>query len=132
MARLNMLKLDLEVGLGTRVLNGLMLAYAACGMPDQAMDFFREILHSEEGPSEQTLVIFFRVCESYHNGVEEAGKMMEKLKSLDIRINSEIYTAYIGALAGHCELERAVDAIRTMKSRIGHPPTSFTFVPCFP
>jgi hypothetical protein len=128
----NMLKLDVEVGLSTRVLNGLMLAYAACGMPDQAMDFFREILHSEEGPSEQTLTIFFRVCESYHNGVEEAGKMMEKLKSLDIRINSEIYTAYIGALAGHCELERAAEAIRTMESRIGHPPTSFTFVPCFP
>lgn len=122
----NMLKLDLEIGLTTRVFNGLMLAYAACDMPDQAMDYFRDILHSKEGPSERTLLIFFRVCESFHNGVEEAAKMMEKLKSLDLRISADIYNAYIGALAGRCELERAVDAIRDMELKTGESPSSFT------
>ncbi|WEW57957.1 hypothetical protein PRK78_003424 [Emydomyces testavorans] len=122
----NMLKLDLEVGLTTKVLNGLMLAYAACGMPEQAMDYFREILHSEEGPSEQTLMIFFRVCETYHNGAEEATKMLEKLKSLDVRIDSGIYNAYIGALAGHCEVERATEAIKAMESKVGLGPSTLT------
>ncbi|EER24001.1 pentatricopeptide repeat containing protein [Coccidioides posadasii C735 delta SOWgp] len=122
----NMLKLDLEVGLTTKVLNGLMLAYAACGMPEKAMGFFREILHSEEGPSEQTLMIFFRVCETYHSGVEEATKMLDKLKSLDVRIDRGIYNAYIGALAGHCQVEKATEAIQAMESKIGAGPSTQT------
>lgn len=122
----NMLKLDHEIRLNTRVLNGLMLGYATCEMPDHAMGIFRDILHSAEGPSEQTLAIFFRVCEVYNNGLEEATKMMEKLKALDVQIDRTAYNAYIGALGGHCELERAVEAIRHMKSKTGYPPTSFT------
>lgn len=124
----NMLKLDLEVALSVDILNALMLAYTACEKPDKAMDFFREILHSEEGPSETTLMIFFRTCETHHNGAEEATKMMEKLISLDLHIDITIYTAYIGALAGHCELELAAQAIRIMESSIGIPPTSYTYV----
>ncbi|PGH11208.1 hypothetical protein AJ80_07213 [Polytolypa hystricis UAMH7299] len=123
----NMLKLDLEVGLSTQVFNALMLAYSACGMPEQAMEFFRDILHSEEGPSELTLVIFFRVCETHHNGIQEAVKMMEKLKSLDVNVDSKIYNAYIGVLGAHCEVERAVEAIRDMESQIGEGPSKITF-----
>lgn len=122
----NMLKLDLEVGLNTKVLNGLMLAYASCEMPNEALAFFKDILHSDEGPSEQTLVIFFRVCETYHDGMNEASKMMEKLKAMDVRIDRDTYTSYIGALGGHCELERAAEAIRTMEAKIGCAPTSST------
>ncbi|KAK2867931.1 hypothetical protein FQN49_003330 [Arthroderma sp. PD_2] len=122
----NMLKLDLEVLPTTKIRNSLMLAYASCDIADQAMGVFREILHSEEGPSEQTLVIFFRVCESYHNGLEEANKMMQKLKSLDILINEDVYNAYVGALGGGCALELAVEAIKAMESQIGSPPTAFT------
>lgn len=124
----NMLKLDLEVGLTTKVLNGLMLAYAACGQPEQAMGFFREILHSDEGPSEQTLLIFFRVCETYRNGMEEASKMLEKLKAMDVPIGREIYNGYIGALAGHCDVEQATEAIKAMESRIGVGPSTQTYV----
>ncbi|EEP76083.1 predicted protein [Uncinocarpus reesii 1704] len=122
----NMLKLDLEVGLTTKIYNGLMLAYAACGMPDEAMGFFRDILHSEEGPSGQTLVIFFRVCETYHNGVQEASKMLAKLRSMDVRIDERIYNAYIGALAGHCEVEKATEAIQAMESKLGFGPSTLT------
>lgn len=122
----NMLKLDLEVGLDTRILNTLMLAYTCCGMPDEAMGFFREILHSEEGPSASTLLIFLRVCETHTRGNDEATKMMEKLKELDINIDRRIYTAFIAALGGHCEIERATEALRGMKSLIGESPTSET------
>ncbi|KAI1921049.1 hypothetical protein LOZ12_001150 [Ophidiomyces ophidiicola] len=122
----NMLRLDLEVGLTTKILNGLMLSYATCGMPDQAMDYFRDILHSDEGPSEATLMIFFRACETYYNGVEESRKMVEKLRSMGIQIDGRIYNAYIGALAGHCEIERATELIKSMESSIGVKPTSLT------
>ncbi|EFR05179.1 hypothetical protein MGYG_08193 [Nannizzia gypsea CBS 118893] len=124
----NMLKLDLQVAPTTKIRNSLMLAYAACGLADQAMRIFRDILHSEEGPSERTLVVFFRVCESYGNGREEAIKMMEKLKSMDILINNDVYNAYIGALGGHCELELAVQAIKQMESQTGSTPTTLTLV----
>ncbi|EEQ31795.1 conserved hypothetical protein [Microsporum canis CBS 113480] len=124
----NMLKLDLQVAPTTKIRNSLMLAYAACGIADQAMGIFRDILHSEEGPSERTLIIFFRVCESYDNGLEEATKMMEKLKSLDILINDEVYNAYIGALGAHCELELATQAIKAMESQTGSAPTILTLV----
>ncbi|OAL72144.1 hypothetical protein A7D00_3142 [Trichophyton violaceum] len=124
----NMLKLDLQVAPTTKIRNSLMLAYAACGLADQAMRIFRDILHSEEGPSERTLVIFFRVCESYGNGREEATKMMEKLKSMDILINDDVYNAYVGALGGHCELELAVQAIKQMESQTGSSPTTLTLV----
>ncbi|KAF3484255.1 complex I intermediate-associated protein [Arthroderma uncinatum] len=122
----NMLKLDLEVTPKTKVLNGLMLAYASCGMADKSMAFFRDILHSVEGPSEQTLVVFFRACESYHSGIVEANKMMEKVRSLDILITESVYNAYVGALGGHCELELAAEAIKTMESKIGLAPTTLT------
>ncbi|KAK2750651.1 hypothetical protein FQN57_002722 [Myotisia sp. PD_48] len=122
----NMLKLDLQVELTTEILNSLMLAYASCGMPTQAMEFFKEILHSVEGPSKATLPIFFRVCATYPTGVDEATRMMEKLKTLDIQLLEVAYNEYIGALGGHCELERAVEAIAAMDSTIGIPPSRYT------
>lgn len=124
----NMLKLDLEVELDTRILNGLMLAYGACGKPQKSMNFFQDILHSDEGPSNNSIAIFLRICETHHNGTEEAMKMMEKLKSLEIYISRRVYTSYIGALAGQCEFERAAEAIRTMESQTSYSPTGFTFV----
>lgn len=126
----NMFKLDLEVQPTSEILSGLMLAYAACDMPDRAMEFFRDILHSEEGPSEHSLLIFFRVCESeaLSNGVEEAVKMMEKLKSLDIQPDAAMYNGYVGALGGHCEVERAAEALHDMEHKTGERPSAFTYV----
>lgn len=123
----NMLKLDLQVDLNTRILNGLMLAYAACGMPEKSMEIFRSILRSEEGPSHKTIAIFFRVCESHHNGVQEALKMMDKVKRLEIEIDRRMYTAYIEALAAQCEFERAAEAVEKMECETGYSPTRNTY-----
>ncbi|KAK2798224.1 hypothetical protein FQN50_008922 [Emmonsiellopsis sp. PD_5] len=122
----NMLKLDLEVELTTDILNSLMLAYSECGSPEQAMQFFKDILASKQGPNDDTLELFFRVCEKYHNGVAEATRMVEKLKALGIDINSRVYNGYICALGSHGELERAVDAVAAMESQTGSLPTTFT------
>ena len=122
----NMLKLDVEVDLNTRILNGLMLAYAACDMPEKAMEIFHTILQSDEGPSWYTLPIFFKVCEKHYNGTLEAIKMMTKLKRLDLNAYRRIYTSYIEALGAQCELNRAMEAIDNMQSEIGVAPTSNT------
>ncbi|KAJ5585377.1 uncharacterized protein N7459_005177 [Penicillium hispanicum] len=122
----NMLKIDVEVNLTTRILNGLMMAYAACDMPDKSMEIFREILQSKEGPSEKTIAIYFKLCENHHNGTQEAIKMLTKVKKLGIALDRRVYTAYIQALGAQCDFDLAVEAIDKMQAEIGVPPTSNT------
>ncbi|PYI19779.1 hypothetical protein BO99DRAFT_442831 [Aspergillus violaceofuscus CBS 115571] len=119
----NMLKLDVEVDLTTRVLDGLMLAYASCDMPEQAMKVFRSILESDEGPSHKTIPIFFETCARHNNGVEEALKMMDKVKLLGIERNRQLYMAYVKALAAHCEFDLATEALEKMEAETGLKPT---------
>jgi hypothetical protein len=122
----NMLKLDLEVNLTTRIQNGLMLAYAACEMPEKSMEIFRQILASDEGPSNKTIGIFFKVCEKHHNGAQEALKMLNKIKRVGIEVDRRLYTGYIEAVAAQCEFDVAISAIDSMQVEIGVPPTSTT------
>lgn len=128
----NMLKLDMLISPSTRVLNALLLAYTTCGMANEALEFFHQILHSKEGPSEHTLSGFFRVCEFYHNGAEEAMRMLQKLHSLDVPIDAEIYTDYLAALAGHCQLELVAEALREMEAITGRKPSGQTYVSMIP
>lgn len=122
----NMLKLDNEVDLTTRILNGLMMAYASCDMPEKSMAIFRQILQSEEGPSQKTITLFFKVCEKHHDGAQEAMKMMAKVKKLEITMDRPLYSAYMEALAAQCEFDLACEAINSMEAEIGIPPTSNT------
>lgn len=122
----NMLKLDLEVWFTTRIMNGLMLAYAACDVPEKSMYIFRQILQSDEGPSDTTIPVFFKVCEKHHEGAQEALKMMEKIKKLGISMDRTVYHAYIEALAAQCEFDLATEAIDNMHAEIGVSPTSNT------
>ncbi|RAL07577.1 putative mitochondrial respiratory complex I chaperone (Cia84) [Aspergillus homomorphus CBS 101889] len=119
----NMLKLDVEVDLTTRVLDGLMLAYASCDMSEQAMKVFQSILQSDEGPSHKTIPIFFKACAHHNNGVQEALKMMDKVKLLGIERNRQLYMAYVLALAAHCEFDLATEALETMQAETGLEPT---------
>ncbi|KAJ5214818.1 hypothetical protein N7468_010497 [Penicillium chermesinum] len=122
----NMLKLDLGVDLNTRILNGLMLAYAACEMPEKSMAIFRQILQSDEGPSEKTIPIFFKVCQNHPDGAQEALKMMAKVKKLAINLDRRLYTSYIEALAAQGEFDMATSAIDQMETETGLLPTSTT------
>ncbi|KAJ6101162.1 hypothetical protein N7499_000792 [Penicillium canescens] len=122
----NMLKLDVEVDLTTRILNGLMMAYAACEMPEKSMDIFRQILQSEQGPTRHTIRIFFKVCEKHHNGAQEALKMIAKVKKLEITLDRPLYSAYMEAVAAQCEFDLATEAINNMEAEVGVLPTSNT------
>ncbi|KLJ11673.1 hypothetical protein EMPG_13157 [Blastomyces silverae] len=122
----NMLKLDVEVQWTRSLLHKLMTAYTACGDPEQAMEFFREILHSEEGPSYYSITLFFRACATYRKGLQEATQMVEKLKSLNLPLNRRAYNNYIRVLSAHGELERASEAISAMRAETGEGPTVAT------
>ncbi|OJD14552.1 hypothetical protein AJ78_05102 [Emergomyces pasteurianus Ep9510] len=122
----NMLKLDVEVQWTRTLLHKLMAAYISCGDPEQAMEFFRVILHSEEGPSYYSITLFFRACATYRKGLQEATQMVEKLKSLNIPLNRRAYNNYIRVLSTHGELERATDAISIMREEIGEFPSEAT------
>lgn len=122
----NMLKLDVEVDLNTRILNGLMLAHAACDLPEKGMEIFRDILQSDEGPSPYTIAIFFKVCEKHHNGTLEAMKMMKKLKSLEMSAYRRLYTAYIETLGAQGEFDFGTEAINAMQRETGYAPTRNT------
>jgi hypothetical protein len=124
----NMLKLDVEVDLNTRLLNELMLAYACCDMPDKSMEIFRDILQSEEGPSTRTILAFFKMCEKHHHGTQEAMRMMDKVKLLEIEMDRRLYMAYVEALAAQCEFELATQAIDKMHEEIGSSPTHDSYV----
>ncbi|KAJ5762511.1 uncharacterized protein N7511_005893 [Penicillium nucicola] len=122
----NMLKLDTQVDLTTRILNGLMMAYTACEMPEKSMDIFRQILQSEEGPTRHTIRIFFKVCEKHHNGAQEALKMFSKVKKLEISLDRPLYSAYMEAVAAQCEFDLATEVINNMEAEVGVLPTSNT------
>ncbi|KAL5337855.1 hypothetical protein BJX70DRAFT_221557 [Aspergillus crustosus] len=120
----NMLKLDTEVDLSTRLLNWIMLAYAECEKPEKGMQIFRDILQSDEGPSTRTVQLYFKVCAKHHNGTHEAMKLIEKMKSLDVAIDRHLYTEYVAALAAQCEFELAKEALNAMQEVTGYPPTT--------
>jgi hypothetical protein len=124
----NMLKLDLEVEPTTRVRNGLMAAYSACGQPYTAIiDHFWKILNSREGPTMSSFALALRACETWiPQGATEARRIIAMMQSWDIDITKETYDCYIGAIAGQCEFENTIELIEEMEHDIGVPPDAFT------
>ena len=111
---LNLLRLDLEVEPTTRLRNALMLALAACDRTDEAMEVFWEILRSEEGPSERTIPVFFRVCERHPTGDADARKMMDKVRVLDIPATKQVHVAYARVFAARGDTKGAIQALGKM------------------
>ncbi|KAL4885363.1 hypothetical protein BJY04DRAFT_231867 [Aspergillus karnatakaensis] len=131
----NMLKLDTEVDLNTRLLNWLMFAYAVCDKPEKSMQIFRDILQSDEGPTPRTISLYFKVCAKHHNGALEAQKLISKVKYLGIPIDRHTYTEYVAALAAQCEFTLATEAMDAMEETTGYPPTATSigyFYNCIP
>jgi hypothetical protein len=127
----NMLKLDVDVEMSTRVRNAVMLALAACHRVDEALTEFSEILRSDEGPSQNTLVIFFRVCESpaHANGAASAEKMMRKIAALEIPLDERLWLAYVKAVAAQGEHELAIEALDRSEEKIGLAVDKDMYVP---
>lgn len=111
---LNLLRLDLEVEPTTRVRNALMLALAACDRTDEAMEVFWEILRSEEGPSERTIPVFLRVCESHPTGEADARKMLDKMRVLEIPVTKQVLVGYARVFASRGDTKTTIEALGKM------------------
>lgn len=96
----NMLKMDTTVQPNTRLYTALMLAYAACGKPLKALDFWDDITQSREGPSYASLEAVFWTLERKPGGAAKAREIWERIERMDLEVPAAVYDGYIGAVAG--------------------------------
>lgn len=123
----NMLKLDAEVELNTKLYNALMIAYVGCKESHRSLDFWTDIVHSQEGPTYNSIRIALRACEDVAWGEQEARDIWARLKRFEIEITREIYTAYIGALAGQALFTECTKLIDEAEKETGHKPNALMF-----
>ncbi|KAL2020946.1 hypothetical protein VTK56DRAFT_7833 [Thermocarpiscus australiensis] len=122
----NMLKMDATVQPDTRLYNALMLAHAACGDPDTALDFWRDITTSVEGPSYNSLAIVFWACELRPYGDRTARQIWQKVLRMDLEVPPYVFWSYCGAIAGSGHLEEVMRLIRGMEASVGYGPGVMT------
>lgn len=118
----NMLKLDTEIEPNTRLYNGLMLAYTACGNPSRALEFWNDIVHSREGPTYNSIQIALQACEVASFGDESARDIWLRLTRFGIKVTKGIYAAYVGALAGQGQLKECIELVEKAEAEIGEKP----------
>ena len=122
----NMLKLDTNIQTSTRLYNGLMLAFGACGRPKRALDFWHEVAHSREGPSYASLEIIFAVLERKPFGDEEARRIWRNVERMELEVPPAVLAAYSGALAGSGKLEDIKGLLKGMVRSVGYGPDVMT------
>jgi hypothetical protein len=122
----NMLKMDTTVQMDTRLYNALMIAYAASEEPDVAIEFWRDITNSAEGPSYNSLAIVFWACELQPYGDRTARGIWQKVLRMDLEVPPDVFWAYCGAIAGSGHLEEVMRLIRGMDASVGYGPGVMT------
>ncbi|KAI9836811.1 MAG: hypothetical protein M1819_000976 [Sarea resinae] len=118
----NMLKLDMDIEPNTRLYNALMLGYTACEMPRRSLDYWDDITKSREGPTYSSIQIAFRACEAAPFGDKQARAIWQRLRTLEIEVNTETFAAYVGALAGQSLYDEVIKTIDGMEKDIGYKP----------
>jgi hypothetical protein len=122
----NMMKMDSSIEPSTRLYNALMLAYAACEDPYRALEFWDDITNSVEGPTYSSLQIVFRACERKPFGYKPAKEIWNKMRRMEIEVTPEVFTAYVGALAGQALIDEAKALIEGMEAEFGYGPDIMT------
>lgn len=124
----NMLKLDLEVEINTRIHNGLMVAWTACQLPYRSIiDHFWKIMDSREGPTMSSFALALRACETFvPQGAQEARRIIAMMQAGGLEIDRQIYHCYVGALAGNSEFENTIELIEEMENDLGERPDAIT------
>lgn len=118
----NMMKLDSSIDTNTTLYNALMLAYAFCGEPFRALDFWHDITISREGPNYRSLEIVFLVCEKRPFGDEIAKDIWSTMKRMEIEITRDVFSAYANSLAGHVKNEEAFALVEGGEVEFGIKP----------
>ncbi|KAJ4398538.1 hypothetical protein N0V91_010110 [Didymella pomorum] len=118
----NQLKLDFKIEMDTKLRNALMYAHASCGTNKKALEIWREICESKEGPSYNSIAIAFRSCEGMPWGDQHAKSIWARLKEQDIEIDKNIFTAYMCAIARNALHDEAVALVETAEDEYGFKP----------
>lgn len=118
----NQLKLDFKIEMNTRLRNALMLAHASCGNNKKALEFWKEICESREGPSYNSIAIAFRSCEGMHWGDQHARSIWARLKEQDVEMDKKIFVAYLSAIARNFQHDEARALVETVEEEYGYKP----------
>ena len=127
----NLMKLDTDIEPCTHLYNCLMIAYAACDMPLRAVEFWREISTSDEGPTYNSLKIALRACERLPFGYNTARQIWGKLRQADIEIDRQLFTSYVACCARQRMFEDMYAEMKGMKELTGEEPDVNTLVSLF-
>lgn len=123
----NMAKMDTTIQMNTQLYNALMIGYIACGSSYRALDFWKEVAASPDGPSYATLEIVFRAYEVQSDGDVLARDLWAKIKMMDIDVPEHVYAAYMVALAAHGHLADVKPLLDDCDGIIGQRPDYSTF-----
>ncbi|KAF2973385.1 hypothetical protein GQX73_g189 [Xylaria multiplex] len=123
----NMMKMDTTIQPSTRLYNALMIGYVACDTSHRALDFWKEITASPEGPSYATLEIVFRAYEVQPYGDTPARELWTKITKMNVDIPEHVYAAYLTTLAAHSHLPDVKLLLDDCDSIIGRLPDFLTF-----
>lgn len=118
----NMLKMDTMIQPDTKLYNALMMAYTGCGDPETSLEFWREISGSPDGPTYDSLAIFFWTCEKLPFGDERAGEVWAKMMRMEVEVPPYVFGAYCGAVAGNGDFEAVKKLFKEMKGIVGYYP----------
>ncbi|CUS11892.1 unnamed protein product [Tuber aestivum] len=94
----NALKLDPQFDPDTRLLNSLMTAYVACGLPSRAMEIWENIRRSAQGPDHESVAIVLDACSRFPEGIHRAQVLWGQLRTAGYRFTARDYAAYVEAL----------------------------------
>lgn len=122
----NMFKMDTNIRPSTRLYNALMMAYTGCGEPFESLEFWREISNSPEGPTYESLTLYFWACEKIGPGVEKANEVWEKMSRLNVDIPLEVFSAYCAAIGSKGNLDTVKKLLLGMDGTVGYYPDSST------
>ncbi|KXJ90908.1 pentatricopeptide repeat domain-containing protein [Microdochium bolleyi] len=122
----NMWKMDTSTQPNTRLYNSLMVAYIACDTSYIALDFWKDITVSAEGPSYESLHLAFMAYEITSGGDELAAELWSKITKMEIEVPAEIYGAYVAAIAAHGNLDKAKTLLEEMQAVVGTRPDILT------
>ncbi|KAL8786664.1 MAG: hypothetical protein Q9195_008118 [Heterodermia aff. obscurata] len=120
----NMLKVDPDIEPNTRVKNGLMLAFTACGAPDQALEIWNDIAHSREGPTYSSIQLALQACETAPSGGRVVRDIWARLQRFGIQVTREIYAAYVGVLSSRGAFQECIESIERAEAETGYKPDS--------
>jgi hypothetical protein len=121
-----MMKMDSSIEPSTRLYNALMLAYTACDEAYRALNFWTDITNSIEGPTYNSIEIVFRACEKKPFGDKPAREIWNKMRRMEIEVTPEVFSAYVGALAGQALLTEVKTLIEGIESDVGFGPDMMT------